>query len=221
MTPDKRAFLLAALGLAIPSAGQALPVRRDLQCTPFDGWGWRTCEVGIPLYSLPSAQQRCQNWCWAACVEAIFSFSGYYIPQEVLVQRVSGALVCRPGNAGDVETLTNGRWVDSSGRRFQAATRTILDVQRARWSPFIIEEVAQALAARVPVMAFIGPASGAVGHAVVITALTYVQNVQGQYTVRAITVRDPWPGSPNRRILGGDELRRLQYLAAVQVGPSW
>lgn len=222
MSLHKRGLLLGTLSMAcLPSIGRAVPVSRDLLCTPFDARGIQGCEVGIPLYNLPSAQQRCQNWCWAACVEAIFSFAGYHIPQEELVRTVYGDLICRPGTASDVERLMNGRWIDGGGRRFQARTSTILNVQRNQWSQFIIENVAHSLAARRPVIAFIGPSSGTVGHAVVVTALSYLQDTYGRYIVQNIIVRDPWPDSPNRRELGGDELQRLHYLSSVEVVASY
>jgi len=49
-----------------------------------------------------------------------------------------------------------------------------------------------------------------------LTAMTYSGN---QFTVRLeqLEVRDPWPGSPNRRILTVQEALATQFLAQVNV----
>jgi hypothetical protein len=58
---------------------------------------------------------------------------------------------------------------------------------------------------------------GAMGHATVLTAITYSGNAFG-VQINEVVIRDPWPFRPNRRALSPQEAFLTQFLAKVDVG---
>src|SRR4051812_39794290 len=58
---------------------------------------------------------------------------------------------------------------------------------------------------------------GALGHATVLTALSYFRDVMGRGSIAGITVRDPWPYRPNLRALSAQEALLTQFIAKIRV----
>jgi hypothetical protein len=57
---------------------------------------------------------------------------------------------------------------------------------------------------------------GTMGHAMVLTALSYVLDRSGNGSVTAAIVRDPWPDR-GRRVLSAQEWYRASFLARIRV----
>jgi hypothetical protein len=57
---------------------------------------------------------------------------------------------------------------------------------------------------------------GTMGHAMVLTSLTYVRDQFGRGDVTAAVVRDPWPGN-GRRVLSAQEWYNTSFLARIRV----
>ena len=57
---------------------------------------------------------------------------------------------------------------------------------------------------------------GTVGHAVLLTAVNYAHDNRGNLQILEMVVRDPWPTSPNRRVLSQMETQQMYFLAAVR-----
>ena len=80
-------------------------------------------EVGIdPLIASITASavggQHLNQWCWAACIETIFRYYGYIVPQAFIVKQTWGAIINRPADLSEILSNLNRLWVDANGRRF-------------------------------------------------------------------------------------------------------
>src|SRR4029453_7643625 len=103
-----------------------------------------------------------------------------------------------------------GNWIDKLGDPFQARAQVLWDAQFGFGRPDAIAIAAQELARNNPLIL------GAMGHATVMTAMTYSGN--GQFIqINEVIIRDPWAGNPNRRALSAQEALATQFLAAVRV----
>lgn len=182
-------------------------VAAGIVCRDFPGF--RQCSVGVQV-GLETARQRCPEWCWAACVEAIFGFHGYRVPQERIVEKAFGGDICRAAIGPQIAQAIEGSWRDERGRSFDATVEVLWDAQFRFGRPDAIIQAARELEADNPLIL------GALGHATVLTAMTYSGNgfaVQ----LNELIVRDPWPGNPNRRTLTLPEALATQFLAKVAV----
>jgi hypothetical protein len=204
---DRRAFLTGSAALLLGPRS----ARSELACTEWDAQGIRYCEVGLSIGAIPTAQQRCQNWCWAACIEAIFALHGYGVAQEAIVQKVFGDLVCLPATGPDIAYAIDGEWVSEDGQYFSASADVLWDSQYFFGQPDAIVQAAHELSNGNPLII------GALGHATVMTAMGYYLAANGAYQIQEIIIRDPWPDSPNRRQLSPDEAMGTQFLAKVHV----
>lgn len=182
-----------------------------MQCTPYDARGIQLCQAGVYIRNFVTAQQRCQNWCWAACIEAVFHQHGYVVPQRAIVARIYPDLSCRPATGPQIVRALSGNWIDQYGYRFQAWGEPIIDLHYGIWSFDAAAIVARELAANNPLI------NGAAGHATMISAISYYRNYHGQGQVASITVRDPWPGNANKRFLTPQEAQGTFFVARVLV----
>lgn len=206
MISRRKLFVAGAAALCAPNVA-----RSAVQCTPFDAAGIQYCEAGVYIRNFVTAQQRCQNWCWAACIEAIFHQHGYVVPQQAIVARIYPDLSCRPATGPQIIRALSGYWIDQYGYRFQAWGEPILDLHYGIWSYDTAAIVARELAANNPLI------NGAVGHATMISAISYYRHYSGQGQVASITVRDPWPGRANKRFLSPQEAQGTFFVARVLV----
>ena len=191
------------------TAGKA---HADGYCSPFDYRGVRTCQVGVNIGPVPTAQQECQNWCWAACIEAVFSLHGHRIDQRVLVEKVYGSPnACRTATGYQIANAITGDWIDGHGRPFRARAEVLTDLSMGYAQPNALARIWDELARGKPLI------NGAVGHATVLTAMTYLQDTSGRTQLTNLTVRDPWPYSPNRRDLMLNEVYGTFFVCKIDV----
>src|SRR5690348_17365423 len=96
----RRAFLISVGALAVSSLS-ARHKRRALVCSPFNAAGVQQCEAGIESSILDvtaSDTQHASEWCWAACIQAVFSYYGHEVSQERIVKESWGDIVNMPGS---------------------------------------------------------------------------------------------------------------------------
>jgi hypothetical protein len=199
-----RRGLLFAAGATFASSQSTVA---SLKC--WDYGPVRTCNVGLPV-ALMTASQECLAWCWAACIQAIFDYHGFSVEQERIVHKLFGAPACVPALGPHVAYAIDGKWIDDLGKRFQARAQVLWDSQFGFGRPDAITIAAQELAKDNPLIL------GAMGHATVMTSMTYSGN--GQFVqINEVIVNDPWPGNRNRRALSHKEALATQFLAAVRV----
>lgn len=151
------------------------------------------CVVGTGITSTP--RQECQYWCWAACCEAIFGLAGLKVNQKRFVEKVFGGnLVCTTATGPMIYQAINGPWTDDRGNQAFANAQVQMDLSFGIQHPNPIGLIWSELNAGRSVI------TGALTHAVLITAMEYVRTPAGPQPL-AIIVRDPWPESPNKRVM--------------------
>ena len=193
---------------ALAAAVTAQAAKAAVVCTPFAMNGVQLCDVGLTVAGITARQSR-QNWCWAACIEAIFRFHGYRVDQARIVEKVFGATFDAPANSPQIVYGVDGDWESDDGRSFDARAEVLWDTASFFGRPDAAAQAAQDLASGHPLIL------GALGHAVVLTGMKYQRDMAGNGMVYELTVRDPWPYSPNRRLLNGYEAMNTQFLAKV------
>jgi hypothetical protein len=204
----KRRDCITALATALACALPARALAR-LACGPFVPPGVQQCEAGLDssLAHITAAAvggQHLSQWCWAACIEMVFRYYGFLVPQERIVQETWGSIVNLPGQPGQILTNLNRPWIDERRRRFFASG----DAFSA--NPIT---AAQDLAQDKPLII------GTMGHAMVLTALTYIRDQFGRGNVTAAVVRDPWPGR-GRRVLSPQEWYSTNFLVRIRLVPA-
>jgi hypothetical protein len=182
-----------------------------VSCGPFNANGIQQCVAGLQIGSFRTAQQRCEDWCWAACIETIFFLHG----QERIVETLFGTTECEAGQAAigrEIVDAISRDWEDNRGRQFRAEASPLVDLDYDIWDPDAAQNAANELANNNPLITI------ALGHATVVTALTYLRDRDGSGKPVQMVVRDPWPGHPNRRTVNFSvDLNGTVFLAAVHV----
>ncbi|MFN3725262.1 MAG: hypothetical protein ACK4SZ_03040 [Allosphingosinicella sp.] len=208
---DRRHFIAGASAAAlIPTSAKA-----ELVCSPFDAWGIQQCTVGIPMPAIEAShvgsRQEMQNWCWAACISSIFSWHGHPVAQHRIVEKIFGGYADLPATGEQIFYAVSGDWIDDNGSPFRAHAGVLLDANYSFRDPNAAPLMAEDLAQRYPLIV------GASGHATVVTALSYVQDVYRRYQITEVVIRDPWPLSPSRRALTPTEMNNAILLTRVRV----
>jgi len=232
---SRRAALLSGLtALTFPLAS----AKATNECSaPF---GNRECIAGLQLGSIETARQRCENWCWAACIETVFAIKGVRVSQERIVQKLFGDERCEAANTAQVFEAVGGQWTDDNGRRFNAwadevswagfAARASRDA-RGGYGPGGTQgyrdlgalKIVTFLKNEEPLIVGSIPLDGRVGHAMLLTAVRYRVQSSGNMgpesiSLTSLIVRDPWPSNPNRRELDESEVRGA--VVALRIGIS-
>src|SRR5579864_8920920 len=99
---NRRAFLAGWVGgsLAVaPIIGHTYT-----GCGPVSPPGIQMCAAGLAAPVAPIAIQQMPEWCWAACIEAVFRYYGHYVPQDEIVKQTWGQIVNLPGQPQQIVT---------------------------------------------------------------------------------------------------------------------
>ncbi|MES3020678.1 MAG: papain-like cysteine protease family protein [Pseudomonadota bacterium] len=195
----RRQLLLSSAALA---ASWSAPALARTACSPYYPNGMQQCESGIDSAMAYISPQGNSQWCWAACIQMIFRYYGYNVPQHRIVAETWGGIVNMPAQPRQILANLNREWRDDNGRRFGASA----DMSTA--NPIT---AAQDLAQNQPLVI------GTMGHAMVLTSLVYARAPNGGGEVVSATVRDPWQDR-GRRTLSAQEWYQTSFLARVRVG---
>jgi hypothetical protein len=181
---------------SLAAAGLTKTVSAKLLCADFPGF--RRCEAGIDSSGMNTvyAPQQASQWCWAACLQMVFTYWGHPVSQRRIVSETWGGLVNMPASPIQIIQDLNRSWEDDRGRDFEVAG----DVFSAN-----AVTAAQDLANDCPLIL------GSLGHAMVLTSITYQGNAYGQVQILGAKVRDPWPGRGLR------ELTLQEYAGAMML----
>ena len=152
-------------------------------------------------------RQRSQNWCWAACIQMVMNFHGIPVTQEAIVAKVYGETIDQPAVAEQIIYALNGWGVDMAGR-----PSVIMAEPYQLDGPSIVRD----LAYRWPLI--VGLKGEPVGHAYVLTAVTYRVDQWNNPIFQSAVLRDPWPGSQSRVELSWPEFEsRVMFATRVHV----
>lgn len=156
-----------------------------------------------------SGKQRQSNWCWAACIQMILNYHGVSVTQEQIVRRVFGNLIDLPAGPDVILATLTGWAVNSRGRNVIITA-----------TPFIFNgsEIIYDLAYHWPLIIGL-TVPGSIGHACVLTAVTYeIDPYTNEPIFQSVVIRDPWPGHSSRTEISWMEFsQRLTFIARVRV----
>lgn len=209
-----RRSILAGASAAGAMLGRANTATAAMNCSPYSP-GVNLCTVGVASVSVDSARsQDCRDWCWAACIASVFRLNGYEVSQRRIAAKVFGSDVCRAAVGPQVIYAINGEWESDDGDVFRAYGEPLADFQFGVFRPDAVLQAAQSLRAGHPLV------NGAVRHATVLTAMSYLIDAMGRSQIVRLTVRDPW--NPNgrsaiRRDLSANEAAGTNFLARIVV----
>jgi hypothetical protein len=204
-------------GAALAIAASLLLVERSAVA---DGsCGLQGCIVGIPtdrinrIAAIAGTSQEQSEWCWAASISMLFGYYGHPVSQEQIVRQAFGQLVNMPGSPALISQALNREWVDTRGKHFRSSA--IYSDAAAGGGAVNNDVIANELHDNHPLIV------GAVGHAMLLTAMTYqpIATPDGMLHVGRVfsaAVRDPWPYNTPRRELSASEMRPT-FLAAVSI----
>jgi len=136
-----------------------------------------------------SRPQQQSNWCWAACIQMVFRYNGLRISQAKIVEEVFGARVNQPGEPEQIVDALNRTWTDEDNDNYDVEG----DIYTV--SP---GTAAQDLAADFPLII------GSLGHAMVLSAVSFYRDAYGNGQIVNAMVRDPWPGRGLRQITAAE-----------------
>lgn len=209
---NRRNFLAQiASGVAVATIPDISSAQTQI-CQPFfhPQFGWsEMCEIGSKITQTP--RQECQVWCWAACCEAIFGLAGLNIDQKVFVQKVFGGnMVCQAADGPMIKHAIDGKWTAQNGQSVFATANVVMDSQFGVYDPQPLRTVYQELSAGRALL------TGTLNHAVLITAMKYIQTQTGIEPLEII-VRDPWPMNPNRRVMTPQEYHNVSLLMTLRL----
>lgn len=190
----RRAILAGAgslVGLAAGARGQSPFGQPGIACTEFDAGGVQTCTTGIPSNEMAMVYaprelfyQHQSQWCWAASLEMIFRYHNLPISQERIVHETFGELINMPAQPQVILQNVNRVWKFPGGAARVSSDFATVSPDLAAWE----------LLAKRPLIV------GTLGHAMVMSALTYRRHFSGQGQPVGVVVRDPWPGRGRRSL---------------------
>jgi len=220
-------------GFSAVAAARPLEALAATRCLQQAAWGYRTCETGVEHGLVETARQECDSWCWAACIQTIFAVHGRPVSQEQVSRRLFGSDRCQGANIEQIIGVISGNWVTANSVPFRASARLLprasLAVQISGGSndnrPAGYMDKAWAAAG--DTRELIGELDAgrplinlAVGHATVLTSVTYQRNEllqAGPAPIIKLVVRDPWKDNANRRELTVREVQGTFFVVAVSV----
>jgi hypothetical protein len=131
----------------------------------------------------------------------VFAAHGHRVPQERFVADTFGDIADMPGQPHEILAALNRSYVDDDGVPFVGLGDTFT---------VSLETAAFDLENRRPLIV------GALGHATVLTGLSWVVDNAGGFRVIEAVVRDPWPGNLSRRRLSPQEWANISFAARVE-----
>ncbi|HZR55972.1 MAG TPA: papain-like cysteine protease family protein [Terriglobales bacterium] len=132
--------------------------------------------------------QQCPEWCWAASIAMIFTFSGHPIDQKQIVQQTYGNIVCLPAqNNATIASALSRRYVDANGKPFTSRITAAFDAQ-AGFVGINNGIIVNALQSNQPLLIC------NTHHAMVVCAADFAPTPFGP-NIYALGVVDPWPYS--------------------------
>lgn len=228
----------ALAGMAMATAFGPGRAFADKSCAVLDDQSTQLCTAGIHIGDVGTVRQRCDNWCWAACIEAIFALHGRGVSQERVAERLFGSAECQTASDEQIVATVNGSWTDDQGVEFTAraeqlafapmginvvasntdpsdATGLAIDMTSNLFAQDDLNVLISELENDNPLI--LGYAGPTIGHAVVLSAVSYAEYATGGIALVEFVVRDPWGESENRRVLAAEEIRNVFMVVKVTV----
>ncbi len=174
------ALLLAAALLVVPASPSTAAIQQV---------GPNFYNAGVYTVNFSGAKQKGDFWCWAACIEMVLKYHGMAVPQESMVQKIYGSLADKGGNPLQILQALTGTGPNASG-----GTSRVYAEGYTGLYPYFIQDLIHGY----PLI--VGLNFGTqMGHAVVLTAVSFSTDMAGRQYPYSVIIRDPWPGNVDRR----------------------
>ena len=145
--------------------------------------------AGVYTVNFNTAKQKGDFWCWAACIEMVLRYHGMDVSQESMVQKIHGSLVDKTAQPMEVLQALTGTVQNVSG----GTSHVYAEGYQGLYQYFI-----QDLINGYPLIVALNYGTE-IGHAVVLTAVSFSMDMFGNYYPFSVTFRDPWPGNMDRQ----------------------
>jgi len=204
-------FIPLLLALAFSSCEELL-VQPVNPVNPVQNQPAQYVGISSERFNYVASSQQQSQWCWAASIQMVLNYYGIAIQQPEIVARTYGTDYFRnlPNWAGSFEAITanlNYAGLDNYGQAYQVQSVVYYGAPDAQT---LIDELSR----QRPVIVGYQTGPGA-GHAVVITAASYIETSTGS-VLQSVVVRDPWPSLQNNQTHGRQEYATNAFLRAVQ-----
>jgi len=158
----------------------------SVQAQYFTDLGNNNYSLGLPSDQFKDvyANQRKSNWCWAACVQMVMNYQGIKIEQEEIVMKTFGSLVDQPAYVPDMIKAITG-WAPSVDGH-----KNFIFCDNLNSLSF--KELYESLNRGKPFIVGLRNLSDGVGHAYVLTAVTFKMKGVERVPDKVI-LRNPWP----------------------------
>jgi hypothetical protein len=165
-------------------AGTSAPAPADIKQI-----GPNLYAAGVQTMQFATAAQKSQNWCWAACIEMVLKYHGVNVSQEAVVERIYGQKRDGTGDPWQILLALSGWGPNVSG----GASRIYAEGYPGLF-PYFIQDLINGY----PLIVGLNYGTD-IGHAVVLTAVSFSTNQFGQRIPHSVVIRDPWPNNPDRQ----------------------
>jgi len=157
-----------------------------------------------------TARQALSNWCWAACVQTILNYHGLCVTQEEVVFRIFGNLANAPADGFEIRAALTG--FGKNGRRS-------VKIESTTFVPnpeLLIDDLADDK----PILVGLRHPARPIGHAYVLSAISYTIDPFGKPVFFSVTLENPDPFSCGTEVMSWSEfVSRLMLVARVRVMP--
>lgn len=169
--------------------------------------GVRTDEFEFTSAPQGQGRQWQDQWCWAASIQMVLNFHGIPVAQPQIVNRGLGAVINQGGDENAIMRALNNMAIDIRGQ----PVRIVADSKRVSG-----RSIVSALANKWPLI--VGLTMPGMKHAVVLTAVEFRYDENGQPAPVTAIVRDPWPYNPSMQRIPWDSfLESCSFAAHVYV----
>ena len=153
-------------------------------------------------------RQRQENWCWAASIQMVLNYHGLHVRQEQIVQKIYGQQIDEPANPEQILYALSGWLPDTRGRYSEIHASSFIPSGT---------QVVEDLKNRWPLIVGLSNPD-AIGHAVVLTAITYSVDQFNNPKFHSVLIRDPWPENDSRQELSWNDFQsRYMFAARIYV----
>jgi hypothetical protein len=135
------------------------------------------------------AEQKCPNWCWAACIQMVLNYHGLIVSQQNVVQKIYGRQVCVTANNLQILNALTGWAPDYRGRFSQIYSQ---------YGVFNKLDIINNLSHKWPIIVGLQNPGG-IGHVYVLTAIYYYIDKFNNPIIEKVVLRDPWPTNLSRQ----------------------
>ena len=145
--------------------------------------------AGVQTINFSTAKQKGNFWCWAACIEMVLKYHGMDVTQEAMVQKIYGSLVDKTGDPMQILQALTGTGTNDTG----GTSRVYAEGYQGLY-PYFIQDLINGY----PLIVGLNFGTG-IGHAVVLTAVSFQTDAYGNFYPASVVIRDPLPTNIDRQ----------------------